>query len=98
MSDWQCPACGGGFPAHAADGACPWCGESINDGDGAEQRHPPGVHTPSAGFDLEPTIPDDLTPLMDGNDVPDRYFPNEPPSREVGGVGDSRISRVVDDE
>lgn len=32
MSNWQCPSCGGGFPAPAELGdrkVCPWCTNSI---------------------------------------------------------------------
>jgi uncharacterized Zn finger protein (UPF0148 family) len=25
MSEWTCPACGGGFPELQDDLACPWC-------------------------------------------------------------------------
>jgi hypothetical protein len=45
MPDYECPACGGGFPASAgitAD-ACPWCGELMDGDDGDD---PPGVVTP----------------------------------------------------
>ena len=43
MSDYECPGCGGGFPAtDAADDACPWCGEAMADGDG-DDPDTPGV-------------------------------------------------------
>lgn len=30
MPDFECPECGGGFPAAAHDNACPWCGEGMD--------------------------------------------------------------------
>lgn len=30
MPDFECPECGGGFPAAAHDNACPWCGEAMD--------------------------------------------------------------------
>lgn len=36
MTDYECPDCGGGFPAAAAiDDVCPWCGEAM---DGADDQ------------------------------------------------------------
>jgi len=41
MPDYECPACGGGFPQADADGGCPWCGESFDASDCS------GVSTPT---------------------------------------------------
>jgi len=59
MTDYECPSCGGGFPAVDAGDNCPWCGESM-DGD-----------APSAGpFEPErsrlfDTVPKSLLPGAD---------------------------------
>jgi len=36
MSEWTCPACGGGFPELKNDIACPWCEFTL--GEAAELR------------------------------------------------------------
>lgn len=51
MTEWSCPACGGGFPEPKSttgdvdagtrvDESCPWCGESL---EGYPRVVPPGV-------------------------------------------------------
>jgi hypothetical protein len=62
MTDYECPACGGGFPAADAEGKCPWCGEAMNsDGEpttpSAPFQIPPGrVTRPVRREPYEPTI------------------------------------------
>lgn len=55
MSEWICPACGGGFPTDAFkdDIACPWCEFML--GDAGDMRDL-GYFDVQAAFE---TVPDD---------------------------------------
>jgi hypothetical protein len=48
MSEWTCPACGGGFPESALlqDSACPWCEFML--GEAAEMREAGSFHESEA--------------------------------------------------
>ena len=85
MADYECPACGGGFPAtDAADDACPWCGEAMgaggdsDDGQPAVPRLPDGRRyvpiEPDRGRSVprepyEPTIVNDRSTLREEDTI-----------------------------
>jgi uncharacterized Zn finger protein (UPF0148 family) len=57
VTDYECPACGGGFPAADADGECPWCGEAMADSEGDRPRFDIG----SVPVARTTTVTDDVT-------------------------------------
>jgi len=80
MSDYQCPACGGGFPASDMADGCPWCGESM---DGREKSSS-DVTTPVVGSALaanETCRAKELLPTEKSS------VPHGVPRRPTGGSG-----------
>ena len=57
MTDYECPSCGGGFPASDADGECPWCGEAMAGSDGDAPIAEP-VRQPQPIPDIDPPTRD----------------------------------------
>jgi hypothetical protein len=56
MTDYECPECGGGFPASHTDG-CPWCGESFGDVDAGLGIGDPAIGS-AAGVGVPPARPE----------------------------------------
>jgi hypothetical protein len=85
MVDYECPACGGGFPASVGStaDACPWCGEQM---DGDDDPDPLTPSTPTT----EPLHPfwdsgiRNRRPELGTPDPEDLYDPEGP--AKVGGV------------
>jgi len=75
MTDYECPTCGGGFPAtDAADDECPWCGEAM---DGSTPTS--GLLTGGIGVDT--TAPDPPDPVAER--------PVMPPEPSIDDTGPS---------
>jgi hypothetical protein len=63
MVDYDCPRCGGGFPAAAAtDDECPWCGREMNGDSGLSLSLAPERRVPTQGRTLDNwDTPDSVT-------------------------------------
>jgi len=63
MSDYECPACGGGFPTTDADDACPWCGESMDGDAGNDSATPQSAPRLPDGRRYVPIDRGDVNPM-----------------------------------
>lgn len=84
MTDYECPGCGGGFPAADADGACPWCGEGMADGARPETPRQPPLQQPIRGGGPPTTVDGFLEAIKDEEPIIGRHFQPVTPHWDSG--------------